>query len=94
MATVISGTTRTNLGPLTTATWTYTCTEVIQACGNCDNGWAAQTCEGGVVTDNQNCWPPRATNVAATGGALAGWGVYSPGILCPSGYTSVAGATY
>ncbi|KAI0467319.1 hypothetical protein F4859DRAFT_275137 [Xylaria cf. heliscus] len=91
---VIQNTIRTNLGPLTTATWTYTCTEVIQGCGNCDKGWAAQTCIRGVVTDNTDCWPPRATNVPATSGALLGWGVYSPGIVCPGGYTSVAAATY
>lgn len=89
---VISGTTRTNLGPLTTNSWTYTCTEVIQECSDCDNGWAAQTCIDGVVTDNQECWPPRATNVPKTSGALDAWGVYSPGIVCPGGYTSVATA--
>ncbi|KAI1112044.1 hypothetical protein F5Y14DRAFT_423469 [Nemania sp. NC0429] len=92
--TVISGTVRTNLGPLTTATWTYSCTEVIQRCSDCDNGWAAQTCIHGTVTDNQACWPPRATNLPATTGALLGWGVYSPGIVCPGGYTSTVGATY
>ncbi|KAI0864739.1 hypothetical protein F4860DRAFT_379543 [Xylaria cubensis] len=91
---VILGTTRTNLGPLTTATWTYTCTEVIQGCGNCDEGWAAQTCISGVVTDNKQCWPPTAANVPPTSGALIGWGVYSPGIVCPGGYTSAAAATH
>ncbi|KAI0104260.1 hypothetical protein GGR51DRAFT_229316 [Nemania sp. FL0031] len=91
---VISGTTRTNLGPLTTDTWTYTCTEVIQQCSNCRNGWAAQTCISGTVTDNQDCWPPRTTGVPATSGAVFGWGVYSPGIVCPGGYTSAVGATY
>ncbi|KAI1735109.1 hypothetical protein F4680DRAFT_435998 [Xylaria scruposa] len=91
---VILGTTRTNLGPLTTATWTYSCTEVIQQCGNCDEGWAAQTCMSGVVTDNKYCWPPTAANVPPTSGALIGWGVYSPGIVCPGGYTSAAAATH
>ncbi|KAI0453906.1 hypothetical protein F5B21DRAFT_504795 [Xylaria acuta] len=90
----ILGTVRTNLGPLTTATWTYTCTEVIQECGTCDKGWAAQTCITGIVTDNKDCWPPRATNVPPTSGALLGWGVYSPGIVCPGGYTSAAAATH
>ncbi|KAI8948136.1 hypothetical protein F4801DRAFT_581666 [Xylaria longipes] len=91
---VIQGTIRTNLGPLTTATWTYTCTEVIQRCSSCDDGWAAQTCMTGVVTDNKECWPPTATDVPATSGALSGWGVYSPGIVCPGGYTSAAAATH
>ncbi|KAI3328649.1 hypothetical protein F4824DRAFT_405402 [Ustulina deusta] len=91
---VISGTTRTNLGPLTTNTWTYACTEVIQECRTCDAGWAAQTCIAGTVTDNTECWPPRATNVPETSGALLGWGVYSPGIICPGGYTPAAAATY
>ncbi|KAF2968937.1 hypothetical protein GQX73_g4627 [Xylaria multiplex] len=91
---VISGITRTNLGPLTTNTWTYTCTEVIQQCSDCNVGWAAQTCVDGVVSDNQACWPPRATNVPVTSGALNAWGVYSPGIECPSGYTSIAAAIH
>ncbi|KAI1424272.1 hypothetical protein F5Y12DRAFT_460576 [Xylaria sp. FL1777] len=90
----ISGTIRTNLGPLTTNTWTYTCTEVIQECGNCDVGWAAQTCIDGTVTDNQECWPPRATDVPETSGAVFGWGIYSPGIICPGGFTSAAAATH
>ncbi|KAI1123994.1 hypothetical protein F5Y10DRAFT_269535 [Nemania abortiva] len=92
----ISGMPRTNLGPLTTDTWTYTCTEVIQQCSTCHLGWAAQTCVSGTVTNNQgDCLPPRATNVpATTGGAVFVWGVYSPGIICPGGYTSAVGATY
>ncbi|KAI3319879.1 hypothetical protein HD806DRAFT_508182 [Xylariaceae sp. AK1471] len=89
-------TTRTNLGPFTSGSWTYTCTEVIQACSDCDHGWAAQTCigQGTTVTDNQKCWPPRATKVPKTSGALVGWGIYSPGLLCPDGFTSVVGATH
>ncbi|KAI0424245.1 hypothetical protein F5Y09DRAFT_335933 [Xylaria sp. FL1042] len=91
---VISGTVRTNLGPLTTNTWSYTCTEVIQECGDCDVGWAAQTCIDGTVTDNTDCWPPRAGNVPKTSGAVLGWGIYSPGIVCPGGFTPVAAATH
>ncbi|KAI0969051.1 hypothetical protein F4678DRAFT_440787 [Xylaria arbuscula] len=91
---VISDITRTNLGPLTTNTFTYTCTEVIQECDDCDVGWAAQTCIDGVVTDNTDCWPPRATNVPKTSGAVLGWGIYSPGIVCPGGFTPAAGATH
>ncbi|KAI1809017.1 hypothetical protein GGS20DRAFT_573923, partial [Poronia punctata] len=93
---VISGVTRTNLGPFTTNTWTFSCTEVIQ---NDDSGWAAQTCiidrgDNNRPTDNQECWPPRTDGVPATTEALAGWGVYSPGLFCPDGYTSVAGQTH
>ncbi|KAI1437956.1 hypothetical protein GGR50DRAFT_570486 [Xylaria sp. CBS 124048] len=91
---VISGITRTNLGPLTTDTFTYKCTEVIQRCSTCDVGWAAQTCIRGVVSDNTDCWPPRAANVPPTGGPLLEWGVYSPGIVCPGGYTSAASGIY
>ncbi|KAI0803459.1 hypothetical protein GGR55DRAFT_682603 [Xylaria sp. FL0064] len=91
---IISGTIRTNLGPLTTNTWSYACTEVIQECGDCDVGWAAQTCIDATVTDNTDCWPPRARNVPNTSGAVLGWGVYSPGIVCPGGFTSAAGATH
>ncbi|KAI1294108.1 hypothetical protein F5Y03DRAFT_319929 [Xylaria venustula] len=91
---VISGVTRTNLGPLTTNTFKYACTEVIQECDDCDVGWAAQTCIDGIVTDNTDCWPPRATDVPKTSGAVLGWGIYSPGIVCPGGFTSAAGATH
>ncbi|KAI1813950.1 hypothetical protein GGS20DRAFT_442054 [Poronia punctata] len=93
---VISGTTRTNLGPFTTHTWTYTCTEAIQ--NHDDGGWEAQTCieegDDSRPTDNQDCWPPRQKGVPETSEGVAGWGVYSPGIQCPGGYTSVAGSTY
>ncbi|KAI3325506.1 hypothetical protein HD806DRAFT_449633 [Xylariaceae sp. AK1471] len=95
---VISGVTRTNLGPLTTNTWTYTCTEVIQLCPGCDSGWAAQTCATEQLfygpTDNQNCWPPRVTGVPSKAFILSGWGVYSPGIFCPEGFTSAAAITH
>ncbi|KAI8628075.1 hypothetical protein F5Y19DRAFT_152155 [Xylariaceae sp. FL1651] len=89
----VAGKTRLNLGPLTTDTWTYTCTEVIHGCSDCDSGWAAQTCEGGIVTDNQDCWPPRTAGVPPTSGALAAWGIYSPGLICPGGFTSAVAAT-
>ncbi|KAI0397968.1 hypothetical protein F5Y17DRAFT_256120 [Xylariaceae sp. FL0594] len=100
--TVISDVSRTNLGPYTTDTWTYSCTEVIQnvnkGAAN-DNGWAAQTCivdsgKNNRPTDEQDCWPPRQTGVPTTTEAVAGWGVYSPGISCPAGYTSVAASTH
>ncbi|KAI1828131.1 hypothetical protein F4861DRAFT_535555 [Xylaria intraflava] len=87
---IISGTTRTNLGPLSSDTFSYTCTRVYKACSTCDEGWAAQTCIKGTLTDNTDCWPPRATGVPAGRGPLLGWGVYSPGTICPAGFTSVA----
>ncbi len=42
-----------------------------------------------------NCWPPRAATVASTGQDLveAGWGFYSPGLVCPAGYVSACSAT-
>ncbi|KAH9890809.1 hypothetical protein F4778DRAFT_796296 [Xylariomycetidae sp. FL2044] len=88
--------TRTVLGPLTTTTWAppAECTQVQNRCATCDNGWLGQSCVGGRVADDQDCWPPRAAGVPVTRAPLIGWGVYSPGLLCPSGYTSVVGSTF
>ncbi|KAH7014159.1 uncharacterized protein B0I36DRAFT_369148 [Microdochium trichocladiopsis] len=93
--------TRTNLGPLTTA-WTppSDCQRVYAACDTCSVIFAAQACRPDVadsLADEQSCWPPRTNNgggPTTTSGALGGWGVYSPGIVCPAGFTSVVASTY
>ncbi|KAH7037058.1 uncharacterized protein B0I36DRAFT_380356 [Microdochium trichocladiopsis] len=90
--------TRTNLGPLTTrdprADNYSDCHVVYDQCGTCSLGWQAQTCVGsGIVTDRAGCWPAPTAGVATPSGALNGWGVYSPGIVCPFGFESVAAAT-
>ena len=50
----------------------------------------AQGCNGddlGQVEDATTCWPPT-TVTTKPDGALGGWGFYSPGLICPAGFTS------
>ncbi|KXJ85803.1 hypothetical protein Micbo1qcDRAFT_110124, partial [Microdochium bolleyi] len=85
------------LGPLTQTTWTppASCTNVHAACETCSIGWQAQTCaDKGYNTDDQACWPPTTQGIPKTSQGLNGWGVYSPGLACPNGYTSAVASTY
>ncbi|KAF3025101.1 hypothetical protein E8E14_014591 [Neopestalotiopsis sp. 37M] len=98
-ATATATASRTNLGPLTTAfAYPSSCNVAVLAdCATCNYGWQAQTCsDNGFnaqgVQDNVDCWPARASSVS-TGVALNGWGFYSPGIQCPSGYATSCIAT-
>ncbi|KAH6652174.1 hypothetical protein BKA67DRAFT_660936 [Truncatella angustata] len=95
-----SSPTRRNLGPLTT---TFTapsyCNNIVVygSCSTCDYGWQAQTCANGgaVPVDDSSCWPARTSDPPSiTGGpAFHGWGFYSPGVMCPNGYTSACAST-
>lgn len=90
---------RTNLGPLTTAfKYQDSCAVVVRRCTNCDIAWQGQSCgdnrfntQG--VLDNPDCWPPRDNDALETGVALGGWGFYSPGLECPDGYAAKCVAT-
>ncbi|KAI0380903.1 hypothetical protein F5Y04DRAFT_256208 [Hypomontagnella monticulosa] len=76
------------LGPLTT-TWPVppACTVAVGACSTCNFGWLGQTCAGSnTVQDATTCWPPRTSGAFTPSQPLLAWGVYSPGIACPSGY--------
>src|ERR1700712_444113 len=95
-----SSPTRRNLGPLTTTFKAPDyCNNIVvnSNCPACDYGWQAQTCanRGVVPVDDSACWPVRTADPPTiTGGpALHGWGFYSPGIICPSGYTSACAST-
>ncbi|KAK3319384.1 hypothetical protein B0H66DRAFT_559370 [Apodospora peruviana] len=80
----------TNLGPLTT---TFVpparCTTAIAACKTCVDAWQGQEC---LVSpgprDVTTCWPTTTAGVPEPTYPLQGWGFYSPGIICPTGYTS------
>ncbi|KAF2175293.1 hypothetical protein K469DRAFT_508232, partial [Zopfia rhizophila CBS 207.26] len=83
---------RANLGPLTT---TFTppphCSRAAIACPTCNKAWRGQSCYSSAsnskgAMDDTGCWP-RATNYPHSA-PLAGLGFYSPGLMCPSGYTS------
>ncbi|OTB08614.1 hypothetical protein M426DRAFT_262105 [Hypoxylon sp. CI-4A] len=71
------------LGPLTTTfTPAWSCSIIFVSCSNCNNGWQAQKCVGGsTVSNDGGCWPGSVTNPFASG-------VYSPGTICPNGYTT------
>ncbi|KAH6877063.1 hypothetical protein B0T10DRAFT_193447 [Thelonectria olida] len=91
--------TRTNLGPLTTEfTYPSSCRVAILSCTNCAKGWQGQTCGSNHfntqgVQDNVDCWPERSNSSISTSVALNGFGYYSPGLLCPTGYTTACQAT-
>jgi len=98
-----TGQARTILGPLTTTfTPAPACFTPVVECAppSCDVGWQAQTCYSSSsdiasVEDNSDCWPPRSGSVTLSthNPTLNGWGFYSPGLVCPSGYTSACTAT-
>lgn len=48
-------------------------------------------------TEYSDCWPPRTANAPAapmSHSLFSGWGFYSPGTRCPSGFTSACIATF
>ncbi|KAI1464674.1 uncharacterized protein F4812DRAFT_150151 [Daldinia caldariorum] len=78
------------LGPLTT-TWTPppACNIAVAACKTCSLAWQAQTCRNGdQVQDALSCWPPRTLGATTPAQPLFAWGLYSPGLVCPQGYTT------
>ncbi|KAI1367069.1 hypothetical protein F5Y08DRAFT_299329 [Xylaria arbuscula] len=91
---------RTNLGPLTTPFAVPAhCTVAVWQCSTCGIFWQAQTCSDNSfnsqgVQDDPQCWPPRANDIdISTGVAVGGWGIYSPGTSCPTGYATSCVAT-
>ncbi|KAK0746462.1 hypothetical protein B0T18DRAFT_294025, partial [Schizothecium vesticola] len=77
------------LGPLTT---TFTpppqCSVGVGICSTCNVVFYGQTCVSSGAQDGTTCWPPTTSGALAPKPTLQGWGFYSPGIACPSGYTS------
>lgn len=89
--------TRVNLGPLTTTFVAPShCSRDALACPTCTGATRAQSCRVKASTataeDDTGCWP-RATAYPRGGAApLLGMGFYSPGIMCPMGFTSACTA--
>ncbi|KAF2234112.1 hypothetical protein EV356DRAFT_502747 [Viridothelium virens] len=94
-------TTRTVLGPLTTTyTFPEACTNLVAAQGEGQgNAWQAQSCavstfSDDTYTDSQEddaaCWPTVTASTPTP--PLEGWGFYSPGLVCPAGWTSACTA--
>ncbi|KAF2005467.1 hypothetical protein P154DRAFT_410008, partial [Amniculicola lignicola CBS 123094] len=58
-------------------------------CSTCSTGWLAQSCLGAPYdgpVDDALCWPSMAHKPRDF--PFAGMGFYSPGLICPTGYTS------
>lgn len=89
---------RLNLGPLTT-TWTppASCSTPTWLCieNDCRNVWQGQMCVSGGIQDDYRCWPltSEGAKFPLSYPPLLGWGFYSPGVVCPAGYTSACSAT-
>ncbi len=87
------------LGPLTT-TWSMpdSCTAFLVNCPTCDGGFRGQQCVvhsgTGRAEDHTSCWPPARTQAGTPQYPFVGWGFYSPGLACPTGYTSACTAVY
>lgn len=95
----ITGQVRTNLGPLTTTfTQPPSCTIAIaEQEDNILTGFLAYTCalsqRNSTGLDNTSCWPGTSSGAAAPSVPFQGWGFYSPGTICPTGYSSACSAT-
>jgi hypothetical protein len=89
------------LGPLTTA-WSMpdSCTVHVVNCPTCTEGFRGQQCgqtkgTGSVIAmDHTSCWPPVTTQAGTPRHPFVGWGFYSPGLACPTGYTTACTAEY
>lgn len=91
---------RTVLGPLTSI-WTppASCSVPIADGPYTDEGRTAayrdQTCATAAssgIYDASQCWPPTAASAAAATPPFLARGFYSPGLVCPSGYSSACTA--
>ncbi|KAK4152980.1 hypothetical protein C8A00DRAFT_15763 [Chaetomidium leptoderma] len=83
------------LGPLTTA-WSMpdACTVYVPACATCTKAYRGQQCSGKVAgSDGADCWPPVTVRETPKP-PFFGWGFYSPGLACPTGYTTACTAEY
>ena len=96
----MSQSTRPVLGYLTTS-WTppASCLSLVVFWNRpqLDMGYQGVTCVASdSVYDETDCWPPRTANAPNPTdlAPLSGWGFYSPGTLCPSGFTTACVATY
>ena len=89
----VTASARSMLGPLLT---TFTPPSACQSYGgpstNLESGYQEQNCSDAIVVDDASCWPTA--SVSAPSPRLNGWGFYSPGTVCPSGYAVSCGAGF
>jgi len=91
---------RVNLGPLTTAftpspqcTLNFAGIPIGGAIVTATNFFQAQYCNGASgVNDDASCWPATTSTSAIRTPPFYGYGFYSPGLVCPSGYTTACKA--
>ncbi|KAF2650022.1 hypothetical protein K491DRAFT_609654, partial [Lophiostoma macrostomum CBS 122681] len=85
---------RSNLGPLTTTFIPPSqCSRVFLACPTCDSAWQGLSCDSqGAPQDDTACWPTATSYPVQSQAALSGFGFYSPGLICPTGYSSACSA--
>lgn len=107
---VITSAIGTILGPLTTSwSIPPSCTVNLQPCPTCDDVlFQGQRCAieddedadddrgapTGTLQDDPECWPPTTSDVPNPQHPLRGWGFYSPGLACPTGYVSACTAVH
>jgi hypothetical protein len=95
----VTGRPGTLLGPLTT-TWTMpeTCTIQMVNDESRYRRYRGQRCAviSGTAQpeDDVNCWPPVTNLLQIPAPPFLGWGFYSPGLACPTGYTAACTAQY
>lgn len=89
----------TPLGPLTTA-WSMpdSCKTHFVKCPTCTDAYMGQRCSrtkgAEAAHDHTTCWPPAAARAGTPTPAFFGWGFYSPGLACPTGYTTACTAEH
>jgi hypothetical protein len=90
-----------HLGPLTTAfAQPSQCTRAILACPTCDTAWKGLSCNANWANgqqivapeDNTSCFPSATAYPKRPRSAFEGLGFYSPGTICPTGYTQACKA--
>ncbi|KAK3356832.1 hypothetical protein B0T25DRAFT_537507 [Lasiosphaeria hispida] len=91
---IITSQSRVILGPLT-ATFQppAQCSVGVGVCSTCDAVFYGQRCGSAGPQDDTTCWPPTTQGALRPSSTLSGWGLYSPGISCPVGFTSACHAT-
>ncbi|KAH7324847.1 hypothetical protein B0I35DRAFT_476058 [Stachybotrys elegans] len=89
------------IGPLTTTWSAPSGCRMNLLCSTCGLFFrAGESCASigptGEVQDDTSCWPPAATGVqiASPRYPFIGWGFYSPGLACPTGYVSACTAIH
>ena len=97
---LITGMAGTLLGPLTASIpLPDHCRFDLFTCSTCSLGFRGQQCSTaignstGQPMDDTSCWPPAPEAVPALL-PLHGWGFYSPGLACPTGYTTACTARF